>query len=167
MASNVVALQAIFSVFNANPIFYNLASYIFCGAILMVWAIRYSSLSRFNGKGMDRSSGNCAAHDVDYLPPGIRCETVATLCSCMRDAVGWTWPNGLACPCPDFCGNSLECRYPIGNIRRSAQKLSIALTTFSGKLLTVLIARPSQVVLLAMCVFYLWVYMRRDSRCRD
>ena len=37
-AGNVISLQAVFSIFNGDPRFYNLASYLVCGAVLIVWA---------------------------------------------------------------------------------------------------------------------------------
>jgi hypothetical protein len=33
----------------------------------------------------------------------------------------------------------------------------------SGKMLTVLLTRPVPLILLAMCIFYLWIYARRAS----
>ena len=40
-------------------------------------------------------------------------------------------------------------------------KLPITTSTLTGRILTVLLERPNQIILLAMTMFYLWVYWRR------
>ena len=39
--------------------------------------------------------------------------------------------------------------------------MHLSTATLTGKILTVLVARPNQEVLLAMGIFYLWVYLRK------
>jgi hypothetical protein len=42
------------------------------------------------------------------------------------------------------------------------KNLHISTAGLSGKLLTVVLTRPTQLALLAMGIFYLWIYLRRE-----
>jgi hypothetical protein len=42
------------------------------------------------------------------------------------------------------------------------RNLHISTAGLSGKILTVALARPVPLILLAMGIFYLWIYMRRE-----
>jgi hypothetical protein len=58
-------------------------------------------------------------------------------------------------------GIFLNADVPLAVLGGITEKLQLSTATLSGKILTVLVARPSQEVLLAMGIFYLWVYLRK------
>jgi len=41
--------------------------------------------------------------------------------------------------------------------------LQISTAGLSGQMLTVALMRPTQLTLLAMSIFYLWIYLRRET----
>jgi hypothetical protein len=41
--------------------------------------------------------------------------------------------------------------------------LHLSTAGLSGQILTTVLTRPGPLILLAMCIFYLWAYLRRDS----
>jgi hypothetical protein len=44
------------------------------------------------------------------------------------------------------------------------QSLHLSTVELSGKIMTVLLMRPVPLILLAMAIFYLWVYVRRGGQ---
>jgi hypothetical protein len=47
-------------------------------------------------------------------------------------------------------------------LRIVTNNLHISTTKLSGQILTVVLMRPTELVLLLMSIFYLWVYLRRE-----
>jgi hypothetical protein len=45
-----------------------------------------------------------------------------------------------------------------------ANNLHISTTRLSGQILTVALVQPAPVILLAMGIFYLWIYLRREPQ---
>jgi hypothetical protein len=59
-------------------------------------------------------------------------------------------------------GVSLTGDIPLAILAVFSAYLHAGTAGFSGKLLTVVLMRPASLILLAMGIFYLWVYVRRD-----
>ena len=51
---------------------------------------------------------------------------------------------------------------PLAILNILASNLYVGTSGLSGQVLTVVLLRPASLILLAMGIFYLWVYVRRD-----
>jgi hypothetical protein len=162
-AGNVISLQAVFSIFNQNPSFYNLASYIVCGVPILLWIV--STLR-------SRSSPNSAWFAMAAIVPLTMLITyhrvydakllLLTVPACAmlwsrRDAIGRT---ALILTSVGFV---LNADVPLAILTNLIDKMHLTTSTLTGKLLMVILARPNQEILLAMGLFYLWVYVKRGS----
>jgi hypothetical protein len=161
-AGNVISLQAVFSVFNSEPRFYNMASYLVCGTLLAVWA--FATLR-------SRRSQDQAWFAMAVVVPLTILVThhrvydakllLLTIPACAilwekRDSVGWTAMTITS------IGIFLHADVPLTLLGDLMLRLPIPPSTLTGRILTVLLERPNQIILLAMTVFYLWVYWRRS-----
>jgi hypothetical protein len=52
---------------------------------------------------------------------------------------------------------------PLTILRIFTDNLHISTAGLSGQILTVVLMRPTQLALLVMGIFYLWIYLRRES----
>ena len=161
-AGNVTSLQAIFSIFSANASFYNTASFAVCGAILVPWAF---ATFRFRATTTKTWIALATIAPLTMLITYHRVYDAKLLLLCIP-ACAMLWAGrgrlGWIALVLTSAGVVLNADIPLAVFGILIQKLSIPVSTFSGKLLTILIARPNQEILLAMSVFYLWVYMRSD-----
>jgi hypothetical protein len=58
---------------------------------------------------------------------------------------------------------------PLAILMILTRGLRLSTSALSGQILTVALMRPTPIILLAMGIFYLWVYLRRallDGECR-
>ena len=160
-AGNVISLQAVFSVFSGDPRFYNLASYLVCGLFLIVWA--YITL---RSRTSDQQAWLALAvvvpltvlvtyHRVYDTKLLLLTVPACALLWAEGGAVGWFAAalNGLAV--------LLNADVPLAILGILTQNLHLSTATLSGQMLTIVLTRPSQEVLLAMSIFYLWVYVRK------
>jgi len=161
-ANNVISLQSVFSVFIGNPRLYNLASYLVCGSLLSV-LIFVTIRTTITRKNILIALAALApltilvtyhrVHDTKLLLITI---PACAMLWAIRGRIGWT--ALLLTSAAIFVNADI----PLAVIGGLTDKLHIATSTLSGQILTVLIARPCQELLLAMAVFYLWVYTRRS-----
>ena len=160
-AGSVISLQAVFSIFRGDPQFYNLASYLVCGALLLVWLVTIlrSRLSQ------ERLWLALAA--VVHLTILVTYHRVydAKLLLLTVPACAMLWAGGGAIGwialAFNAAGFALNGDIPLTVIGELTEKLHLSTATLPGQILTVVVARPNQEILLAMSVFYLWVYVRR------
>ena len=157
--AGVISLQAVVNAFSDDPRIYNPASYLVCGALLLAWAVR-TLRSRFSQlePGL-RSRRLCSFHAV-VLSSSLRCQTPAAHGSGLRHALGRGRPDWMACTpvdIPGYCIDREIFRWQLF-LTFSSDNLHISTTGLSGQILTAVLMQPTPLILLAMGIFYLWIY---------
>jgi len=156
----VVDLQSAISIFRDDPRFYNIASYLFCGVLLLVWSIR-TLRTRFSlpRAWLALAAVTALSLLITYHRPwDAKLVMLAIPPCCMlwvrRDQVGKIafWITGAAAL---FAGD-----IPLSTFKTLADRLNVSAAGFAGQLLNVILRRPESLALLAMGVFYLWTYLR-------
>lgn len=160
--SVIVDLQSVVAVFRDNPRIYNSISYLVCGALLLVWAIR-TLRSRFSQRGAWFALA--AVVPLTMLVSYHRVYDAKLLlltipaCAILWAEGGLTrWFALLA----STAGIVFTADIPLTILRVFTDTLHISTARLSGEILTVLVMRPAQLTLLAMGIFYLWIYLRRE-----
>ena len=74
---------------------------------------------------------------------------------------------GRAAAALTTAGVVLNSDIPITIFGEVIDQLHISTATLTGKILTVVLARPNQEILLAVGIFYLWIYVRRSFDARS
>ncbi len=161
-ASAVVDLQAAISIFRDDPHFYNPASYLVCGALLLAWAAR-TLRSQFTHRNAWLALASAAALTMlaTYHRPWDAKLVLLTIPACAllcseggrrRGAALLVTAAGIL-----FTGD-----YPLAILSILTKQMYLDKTGFFGKVLTVLLIRPASLALLMVAVFYLWAYLRHD-----
>jgi hypothetical protein len=157
----VVDLQAAISVFQDNPRIYNLVSYFICGALLLVWSVR-TVRTRFSKPGalLALAAVTAITMLVTYHRPWDAKLLLLTVPACaMLRAEGG--PTGWAALVVNTAGIVLNADVPLAMLVILSDHLHVGTASIFGKILTVVLNRPSSLILLVMSLFYLWVYVRR------
>jgi hypothetical protein len=158
--SVVVDLQAAISVFRDDPRIYNPASYLFCGALLFAWAVR-TLWSRFS---QARAWIALAAVVpltmlVTYHRPWDAKLLMLTVPACAL-----LWAKGGPIARVALLVSSLGLLFtgdiPLAMLSILSNQLHVGTTGIFDKMITLVMNRPASLVLLAMSIFYLWVYLR-------
>jgi hypothetical protein len=162
-AAMVIDLQAAISIFRDDPRIYDPASYLVCGALLLVWSVR-TLRSRFSRQGAWLALAAIAPLTmlVTYHRPWDAKLILLTVPACAMlwaegEAVRWL---ALAV---STAGMVLTGDIPLAILSILWNHLHVGTAGIFAKLLTVLLIRPASLVLLVMCVFYLWIYIRRAA----
>ncbi len=162
--SMIINLQSAIYVFSDNPRVYYLISYLVCGALLLIWVV-YTLRARFS---LERSWLSLAAVVpltllVTYHRPYDAKLLLLTVPAC---ALLWTegrpirWVALVASSAAIVCTADI----PLTILLTLTRNLHISTVGISGKMLTVVLTRPVPLILLAMSIFYLWIYTRRDPQ---
>ena len=165
--AQLISLQTVFSVFWDDPRFYNPASYLVCGLLLLSWSI-VTIRSRFTPANAWLALAAVAA--LSMLPTYHRQQDTRLLLLVFpafailwaeRGLVRWIALLVTAAGVLFTGDSSLQI---LGLI---AHNIGVSVTSPSGRLLTLFLARPAPLALLLVSVFYLSVYARRQrSRTR-
>jgi len=160
-ASMVIDLQAAISVFCDNARVYNPASYLLCGALLLLGAVR-TLRSRVS---QERAWFALAAVVpltmlVTYHRPWDAKLVMLAIpaCAILWAAGGVTRWLALVIT---TAGVVLTGDVPLVATTLLAEKLHASMAGLSGQILTVMLNRPASLILLVMSIFYLWIYLRR------
>jgi len=166
-AGMVVDLQAALSVFRDDPRVYNPISYLVCGAMLLVWSIR-TLRSRFSPARAWLALAAVAPLTmlVTYHRPYDAKLLFLTVPACAMlwaegGAIGWI------ALLVNASGLVLTGDIPLAIFINLANKLHVGTAGGFAEILTVVLTRPASLLLLAMAVFYLWVYVRRGDADTD
>jgi hypothetical protein len=158
----IINLQAAISIFRDDPRIYNPVSYLVCGALLLVWSIR-TLRSRFS---LARAWLALAAVVpltmlVTYHRPWDAKLLLLTIPAC---AMLWAEgrPIRWVALLVTSAGLYSTADIPLYILAIHTANLHISTAGISGQMLTVVLMRPTPLILLAMGIFYLWVYVRRD-----
>jgi len=129
------------------------------------WSGRFAlSGSRFSQQGAwFRAGGRGASYHACELSSGLRCEASATGRSGLRHALGRRRPNRWIALIMTSAGIFFHRRHAADNSPHFHRNLHISTAGLSGQILTVVLMRPTQLALLVMGIFYLWIYLRRES----
>ena len=157
----MISLQTIFSVIRDEPSFYNPATYLVCAALLVPWALKVLRT---------RPSPEQAWPAIAAVVPLTMLVTYhrpydAKLILLAIPACAMLWAKGGQVAQWAFAftaaGVIFTADFPLGIIVVLAGNLHLSPAGFAGKVLTIFLARPAPLVLLAMASFYLWVFLRR------
>jgi hypothetical protein len=160
-ADLVIDLQSALSVFGDDPRIYNPVSYLVCGILVLVWAIatlrlRWSPKRAWVGLAVIVPLTLLATyhrpHDAKLL-----------LLTFPASAILWAderWIGKLALLL-NTVAVLLTSDIPLAILVQLTRDLPSSATDFWGKMVAVIFARPAPLVLLAMSIFYLWIYVRR------
>jgi hypothetical protein len=159
----VIDLQSSISIFRDDPRIYNPLSYLVCGSLLLAWSVR-TLRSRFSQRGTWLALAAVVPLSmlVTYHRPYDAKLLLLTVPACaMLLAEGGA--IGRLAFLVTSAGIVLTADLPLIILTILTGNLHISTTGISGQILTVVLMRPIPLILLAMSIFYLWIYMRRDS----
>jgi len=156
-----INLQTVVSVFRDNPGFYNPVSYLLCGTLLLAWSVRSIRL-RFSlpGAWLALAAVVPLTMLVTYHRPYDAKLLLLTVPAC---AMLWA-EGGLLGWCAllvNAAGFVLNGDIPLVILMTLTRSLHLFTSALFGQILTVALMRPTPIILLAMGIFYLWVYLRR------
>jgi hypothetical protein len=161
--SIIVDLQSVVAVFRDDPRIYNSVSYLVCGALLLVWTIRTLTV-RFS-----RAHAWLALAAVVPITLLVTYHRVhdSKLLLLAVPACAMLWadggPNRWIALIMTSAGIFFTADMPLTILRIFTDNLHISTAGLSGQILTVVLMRPTQLALLVMGIFYLWIYLRRES----
>jgi hypothetical protein len=159
----VVSLQSVISLFRDRPGFYNPLTWLICGLLLLVWLIK-TLRSRFSPTEAWFALAPIAA--ISMLPIYHRIYD-AKLLLLTLPACAMLWrrrgPSAWIALLVTTAGVLLTGGFPWAIFLLLLKDLHLSSAGFSGEMLTALQVFPAPVILLAVGVFYLWVYLWRPS----
>ncbi len=161
-AGMVISLQAAFSTLRDDPVFYNPMSYLVSGALLLVWAIK-TVRTRFTQEGAWLALAAVSA--LSLLPVYHRAYDAKLLLLAIP-ACAMLWAEGGSRRWLAFsltvAGIISTSDIPLAVLVTFTKNLHFSTTDLTGKFMTILLLRPTSIILLAMGCFYLWVYVQHD-----
>ena len=157
----IINLQAVFSVFRDDPGLYNMAAYAVCALLFIAWLIR-----TFRG-GRSRTEmwlALAALVPLSMLPVYHRSYDAKLLLLAIP-ACAALWAQGGAqrwvATLTTSAAILVTSDLPSTILTVMSRRIPANPAGFSEQLLTVVVARPAPLVLLAMAMFYLSVYVRQ------
>ena len=160
--ASIIDLQSAVAVFRNDPRVYNPVSYLLCGALLLVWVIR-TLRSRFSQTSAWLALAAVVPFSMLMTYHRIG-DTKLLLLAVPACAMLWAgsglirWLALLV----TSAGFVFTGDISLTIFRILTKNLHISTAEFSGQILTVLLMRPVPLVLLAMGIFYLWIYLLRE-----
>ena len=162
LSGMVIDLQSVIGIFRNNPHIYNPVSYLICGALLAVWLVRTLRL-RFTQTAAWVALAAVVPLTilVTYHRPYDAKLLLLTIPAC---ALLWAegGVTGWIALAVNTAGIVLTSDIPAVILLILARNLHTSTVGMAGKIGTVLLVEPAPLILLAMGVFYLWVYLRRN-----
>jgi hypothetical protein len=159
-AGMVIGLPAAISVLCDDPRIYNAASYLICGALLLVWSLRTlkSQLSQ-SRDWLALASVAALTLAATYHRPYDAKLLLLTVPAC---AMMWSHggPARWVALLLNAAGIVLTGDVPLTILVILTNSLHINSVGIFGRILKVVLVRPTPLSLLALCIFYLWVYVR-------
>ena len=163
-ADTVISLQAMFSLIRDDPRFYNLASYLTCGILLLAGAIR---VLRTPFSKQNAWLALAAISALSMLPVYHR-PYDAKLLLLAIPACAWLWSEGGRLKWIAGLVTTLAilstADVPATVLLVIMKSVNGGLAGVWGKLMTAFVFHPAPLVLLSTGVFYLWVYFRRTAQ---
>jgi hypothetical protein len=156
----VIDLQTVLSVFYDNSHFYNLVSYLVCGTLLLVWLNR-TFQSHFSSRSVWFALASITALTmlVTYHRPYD-----AKLLLLAVPACAMLWAEGGAIAWVALLLTTMGAVFtgdiPLAVLVILTKNMQAPASSLAAKLLFVALTRPVPLILLSICVFYLWAYLR-------
>ncbi|MGD0734016.1 MAG: glycosyltransferase family 87 protein [Terracidiphilus sp.] len=162
-SSMVIDLQAAISIIRDDPRVYNPLSYLVCGTLFLLWAVR-TLQPRFTRPGalLALAAVTALTMLVTYHRPWDAKLLLLTVpaCAMLWAEGGWTGRTAMILT---TAGLVLTGDIPLVILVVLWRKLHVSTMGFAGQALTLLMLRPASLILLAMAIFYLWIYLRRAN----
>ena len=160
--SMIINLQSTISAFWNDPRFCNSVSYLVCGTLLLIGAI-HTLRSRFSRPGAWMALA--AIVPLTMLITYHRCYD-AKLLLLTVPACAMLWAEGgparWIALLVNTAGIVFTSDIPLEMINIAVGNRHVATAGLSAETLTAVLLRPTPLILLAMGIFYLWVYLRRE-----
>jgi hypothetical protein len=161
--SRLIDLQTVFSLFRDDPRFYNPASYLLCGALLLAWSVR-TLQSHVSPRAAWLALA--AVAPLTMLVSYHRSYDAKLLLLAIP-ACAMLWAEGGPARWPALlittAGLAFTADIPLAILCILAKNLHIGTAGILGKMLTVLLIRPASLILLIVAIFYLWMYLSRAA----
>src|ERR1035438_1689883 len=159
----MVNLQTIISVFWDDPSIYNTATYLICGALLLIWSV---TTLRFRSSPARLWLALAAIAALSMLPFYHRQQDTRLLLLTVPACVMlWTEGGliGWLALMVNTAGFVLAGDIPWIVFYGLIDKVHLPATRLSGQILMAMQVFPVPLILLTMGIFYLWIYVRRCS----
>jgi hypothetical protein len=161
-ADRIIDLQSVISVFRDSPRIYNPASYLLCGALLTVWSV-CTLRSRLTPQTTLLALAAIAAFTM--LPVYHR-QHDAKLLLLTVPACAMLWADGgltrWIALLLNAAGIVLTSDIPSASLVILTKDLHFGRAGIIAQIQTAVVMGPAPIVLLALGIFYLWVYVRRS-----
>jgi hypothetical protein len=157
----IIELQSVVAVFRDDPRIYNPVSYLVCGALLLVWAAR-TLRARFSQRRAWLALATVvplALLAAYHRPHDAKLLLLAVPACAMLWAEGG--PLRWVALAVTTAGIVSTGGIPLIILVILTKNLQISTAGLSGQILMAVLTRPVPLILLAMGIFYLWIYMRR------
>lgn len=162
-AGMIIDLQALVAVFRNDPRIYNLVSYAVCGVMLLIWVVT-TLRSRFSpAKAMFALAAIVPLTMlVTYHRPYDAKLLLLTIPAC---AMLWAerGPSRWVALLISTGGIVMTGEVPLAALLILTNHLHLSTAEVLGQIGSAIVTRPASLALLAMGIFYLWVYVRHDS----
>ena len=162
IVNSAVNAQTIFALFWDRPAFYNLASYLLCGVLLLAWVI--ATLRRPVTNSRIWVSLACLSA-VSMLPVYHRHHDAKLLLLAVPACAMIFAKRRIAGILSIFftlLAFTFNADIPRAILTNLEANLTFSNATLAGKVATLLLARPAPLAILAMAIFYLWAYWQVD-----
>jgi hypothetical protein len=160
--NSAINAQTVFAVLWDEPGFYNLASYAFCAVLAALWFIA----SRRSPLTTARMWTSLAFFSALTMLPVYHRHHDSKLLMLALPACLVLWARRGAAGKLAVLFTSLAIVFtsdiPRALLTDFESATAFSADTVSGKLLTILLARPAPLAIMAMAIFYLWAYWRVD-----
>jgi len=159
----IIDLQSALAIFRDDPRIYNSVSYLVCGALLLAWAVR---TLRVRFSSTHAWLALAAVVPITMLMTYHRVhDSKLLLLTIPACALLWAEGGliGWLALLVTFAGIVFTGDIALTVLDILTKHLQISTAGLSGQMLTVALMRPTQLTLLAMSIFYLWIYLRRET----
>ena len=159
----IVNLQSAISVLRDDPRIYNPATYLLCAPLLLVWMV---AALRKRCSAANAWMALAAVSALSMLPLYHRQHDAAILLLTVP-ACAILWSEGG--PTAGFAllftalGAVFTSNLTLQFLAAGTAGLRASVSGLPSQILTVLLCRPAPIVMLAIGIFYLWVYTKRSS----
>jgi len=160
-ADMIIDLQTVFSIVRNEPGFYNAATYLVCGIVLLVWAhavlrARFTPQSAWFALVSVASLSMLITYHRSYDAKLLLIAIPA--CAMLWSEggkVAWT-ALALTCACVFITAD-----IPLTVVALITEHLPMTAPGIGAKAIAILFGRPAPLLLLATALFYLWVFVQR------
>jgi hypothetical protein len=157
----IIDLQSVISVFRDDPRIYNPVSYLICCPLVLMWIVvtLRSRASRSRDYLALAAIAALSMLPVYHRPHDAKLLLLTVPAFALLLAEGG--PIGWITLVLNTAGILVVSDIPLAILGTLSGNLHLSTAGMAGKLTMVAITRPAPLVLLALSIFYLWVYARR------